>query len=121
MKVVPPEPVIRTDVVINRDEPDYTKPVQGEISMKVVRDWGMTDHARLRMLQRHIPIQEVWRVLQHRGIADNRHGNDPGTTVITLGDCSVVVNENEKSVLTVYRPSTDSDAAAAYAALGGRF
>ncbi len=121
MRVIPPEPVIKTDVVINRDEPNYMAPVAGEIPLKVIREWGMTDHAYLRMAERSIPIQEVWRALQHRGKAVNTPGNEAGTTVITFGDLCVVVNEQEQAVLTVYRPSTDSDVVAAAAALGGRY
>ncbi len=120
VRVVLPEPVIKTDVVINRDEPDYSVPAAGEIPLKIIREWGITEHARQRMEERFITIQEVWRTLQHRGIAHNKPGSEPGTVVITLGDVVVVVDDQAKVVVTVYRPY-DSEAAAATAALGGRF
>jgi hypothetical protein len=120
MRVVPPEPVIKTDVVIDRDGPDYDKPVKGEVPMKVIREWALTDHAQERMLQRRIPIQEVWRALHRARRADMVPDLDGGCRVI-IGDLCVVVNPDEKVVLTVWRPSTDDEAAAAVAALGGRY
>jgi hypothetical protein len=120
MKVVPPEPVIKTGIVIDRDEPDYDQPVKGEIPLKVIREWSITDHAKQRMTERDIGIQEVWRALHQARRADMTTDGQGGMKLV-VGDLCVVVAPEDKAVLTVWRPSKHQEAAAAAAALGGRF
>ncbi len=103
-----PIPVFQTGEVINHDETLGAD----EADMRVVRSWGFSHHAQERMVERKIRPQEVWLLLQNSHLADRiSDARRPEVEEWTLGNLSVVVNPHDRTVLTVYRPGVEADAA----------
>lgn len=63
--------------------------------------YALSEHALERMTQRQVSVNEVYAAISRPTI--QRGGRSPNTLVLLSGDVKVVVNSEEKRVLTVSR------------------
>lgn len=63
--------------------------------------WGLTTHARERMVERGFTISEVLQTVAHPAAIVEQPWRGPFIEVRQRGDCRVAVNAQEKAIITV--------------------